>query len=117
VRTLSTLTKRVTAAKLERFGVTPVKVALRSHEFTYDLATKELILAKDGKVIARRIIHPEGTLDARILVDRGVIEAFWNDGEAAFCLASLHTDRGPGLKTSSAKTLQAWSLKNIWSPK
>lgn len=95
----------------------PVKVVLRSHEFTYDPATKELTLAKDGKVIARRIIHPDGTLDARILVDRGVIEAFWNGGEATFCFASLHTDRGPGLKTSSAKTLQAWSLKNIWSAK
>lgn len=34
-------------------------------------------------------------MDARFLIDRGIVESFWNGGEAAYAIGSLHTDDGP----------------------
>jgi hypothetical protein len=30
-----------------------------------------------------------------LYLDRGIAETFWNSGEAAYALASLHTSSGP----------------------
>ncbi|WAC18999.1 glycoside hydrolase family 32 protein [Luteolibacter sp. SL250] len=78
-----------------RFRQSPaasVGVKVRGVHFQYDAAAKEISL--NGKSTA---VHPSGTLDARILIDRGIIEAFWNGGEAAHATGSLHTDDGPAL--------------------
>jgi sucrose-6-phosphate hydrolase SacC (GH32 family) len=67
-------------------------VKIRSLQFHYDGATKILKRADTS-----RELHVSESLDARFLIDRGIVESFWNQGEAAFCIGSLHTDSGPAL--------------------
>ncbi len=67
-----------------------VNVKIRSIQFRYDAATKTLTRGEQP-----RALHPGKSVDARFLLDRGVVESFWNQGEAAYCIGSLHTDTGP----------------------
>lgn len=64
----------------------------RKVSFHYDAATKTIKRDRDTTPI-----HPGETLDARIIIDRGIVEAFWNGGEAPYTVGSLHTDEGPAL--------------------
>ena len=68
-----------------------------------------------GKDRAR--VHADGSITARFLIDRGIVESFWNGGEAAYCAASLHTDEGPAFAIegeAEIEELTVYSLKGIW---
>lgn len=67
-----------------------VNVRIRGISFQYEIATKMLKRADQGNEL-----HPGTSIDARFLIDRGFVESFWNQGEAAYCIGSLHTDTGP----------------------
>ncbi|HEX5322268.1 MAG TPA: glycoside hydrolase family 32 protein, partial [Capsulimonadaceae bacterium] len=54
-----------------------VAVTVRNAAFTYDPVTKLLSLGDRSKTL-----HPGATLDARFLIDHGIVESFWNSGEA-----------------------------------
>lgn len=62
-------------------------------------------------------IHPEGEMDARFLIDRALIESFWNGGEAAYSVASRHTADGPAIQISDKaqiKSITVYPMANIW---
>ena len=67
-----------------------LKAAVRNISFSYDAATGTLKRANEAT-----IIHPGNSVDARFVIDRGIVESFWNGGEAAYAIGSLHTDGGP----------------------
>lgn len=87
-------------------------VKIRGIHFHHDRSAGTL--SQNGRTTK---IHPNDTLDARILIDRGIVEAFWNGGEAAYAIASLHTDDGPALKIeggSEIEELIVYPTINIW---
>ncbi len=89
-----------------------VSVALRNIAFGYDATTRVL---KRGQVNSP--LHPGESLDARFLIDRGVVESFWNGGEAAYSIASLHTDAGPAFAIEGdavVEELTVYPMANIW---
>lgn len=89
-----------------------VSFRLRGTRFTYDASARTVQLGRQTKVI-----HPEATVDARFLVDRGLIESFWNGGEASYCAGSLHTADGPALAIegdAQFEELIVYPLANIW---
>jgi sucrose-6-phosphate hydrolase SacC (GH32 family) len=89
-----------------------LSINIRSIAFDYDPATKRL---KRGSQSA--VIHPGESLDARFLIDRGIVECFWNGGEADFSIASLHTDAGPAFAIEGdavIEELTVYPLANIW---
>ena len=64
-----------------------------------------------------RPIHPAASLDARILINRGIVGRFWNGGEAAYAVASLPTDAGPALDLEGGATIEelvVYPVANIW---
>jgi len=89
-----------------------VNVNIRSIAFNYDAASKKL---KMGNKTAQ--LHPGQTVDARFLIDHGIVESFWNGGETAFSIASLHTDEGPALALSGnavVEELTVYPMGDIW---
>ena len=56
-------------------------------------------------------------MDARFLVDRGLIESFWNQGEASYCTGALHTADGPAFAIEGGgmiEELTVYPLRSIW---
>ena len=87
-------------------------VRIRSIQFSYDAKTK-LLSRGDHK----SDLHPGESVDARFLIDRGVVESFWNQGEAAYCIASLHTDNGPVFAIDGDSTIEeitVYPMSSIW---
>lgn len=88
-----------------------LNINIRSIAFNYDPATKRLKRSSQYAVI-----HPDASLDARFLIDRGIVDCFWNGGEAAFSIASLHTDTGPAFAIEGdavIEDLTVYPLANI----
>lgn len=49
----------------------------------------------------------------------GLIESFWNGGEGAFSVASLHTDPGPVFAVNdevAIEKLVVYPMATIWEP-
>ena len=89
-----------------------VSVNIRSILFQYDLDTKILKRAEQSSQL-----HPGELVDARFLIDRGVVESFWNQGEAAYCIGSLHTDTGPTFEIQGnvvIEELVVYPMADIW---
>lgn len=89
-----------------------VNVTIRSVDFHYDFATKILRRADTSNEI-----HPNESVDARFLIDRGIVESYWNRGEAAFSIGSLHTDRGPAFAiqgNTGIDELVVYPMADIW---
>ncbi|MEP6755117.1 MAG: glycoside hydrolase family 32 protein [Chthonomonadales bacterium] len=89
-------------------------ITVRSREFilTYDPARKTL--TRDNQVTD---IHPGKSIDVRFLIDRSIVESFWNGGEAAYTAASLYTQNGPafGIKGDAViEELIVYPMSNIW---
>lgn len=87
-------------------------VATRDLSFHYDANTKTL--SRNGEATT---IHPGDSIEARFLIDRGIIESFWNGGEAAYSVASLHTDPGPPFSIEGdtvIETITVYPMNNIW---
>ena len=71
-----------------------------------------------ARVRRDRAIHPGATLDARFLIDRGLVEILWNGGEAAYAVASLPTDAGPAFALegeAAIEELTLYPVANIWN--
>ncbi len=93
-------------------GIAPIKMQTRSLKFTYEPEQQIVVFGKD-----RAPLHANGSITARFLIDRGVVESFWNGGEAAYCAASLHTDEGPAFAIegeADVEELTVYPLKGIW---
>ena len=89
-----------------------VNVGIRNVTFNYDASTKTL--KRNGQATD---IHPSTSLDARFLIDHGIIESFWNGGEAAYSVGSLHTDAGPAFAIEGdamIEELTVYPMTNIW---
>ncbi|RYD37386.1 MAG: glycoside hydrolase family 32 protein [Verrucomicrobiaceae bacterium] len=85
---------------------------VRNIHFHYDAATRGL--SRNGQ---RAALHPGTALDARILIDRGIVESFWNGGEAAWSVSSLHTDDGPALSLEGEAEIEeitVYPMNGIW---
>jgi hypothetical protein len=67
---------------------------------------------------ASTLIHPDGAVDVRFLIDRGLIEAFWNGGEASYCIGSPHTAEGPAFSITGEANLEELTvhpMSDIWA--
>lgn len=98
--------------RLRPTGQGSVTATVRNITFTYDPATKTLKRGNESTPL-----HPGASLDARFLMDRGLVESFWNGGEAAYTIASLHTDNGPAFALAGdavIEELTVYPIKNIW---
>lgn len=88
------------------------KVTVRGLNFSYDAATKTLTRGDQPTTL-----HPRASLNARFLIDRGIVESFWNSGEAAYTMSSLHTDNGPAFAIEGdamIEELVVYPAANIW---
>jgi sucrose-6-phosphate hydrolase SacC (GH32 family) len=97
-------------------GETPVRVTIRASEFTLD-GTGKLSLTRNGRSAGSTTLRAPGATTARFLVDRGLVESFWNAGEAAHAIASLHTDNGPALTLAGDATVEeliVYPMRSIW---
>jgi fructan beta-fructosidase len=84
-------------------------------DILYDAATKELS-CKDTKAVVPRV---EGPLRLRVLVDRGVLEIFANDGQAAMTFAGNIFSQNTRLKVAGdsdfkVQSLRIVEMKSIW---
>ena len=87
-------------------------VNIRSIHFSYDSATKILKRADMSSQL-----HPGDFVDARFLIDRGIVESFWNQGEAAFTIGSLHTDSGSAFALEGNAVIEelvVYPMSDIW---
>ena len=87
-------------------------VAIRRLAFNYDAATKTL--KTSGQT---RVLHPGASLDARFLIDNGIVESFWNGGEAVSSSASLPGDDGPAFAVKGdalIEELTVYPMADIW---
>ena len=112
---LATLAKDAALDVVVRFrpaASSRVNVTIRNISFGYDAATNTL-----NRGQASNLIHPGTTIDARFLIDSGIVESFWNGGEAAYSVASLHTDAGPAFAIEGdavIEELTVYPMANIW---
>lgn len=63
-------------------------------------------------------LFPKGPVKVRYLIDRGLFECFWNKGEAAFSIASLHTVDAPVLhigENLKIDQITVYPMKSIWN--
>ncbi len=89
-----------------------VNVGIRNVTFDYDANAKTL--KRNGQAT---VVHPSTSLDVRLLIDHGIIESFWNGGEAAYSVGSLHTDAGPAFAIEGdamIEELTVYPMTNIW---
>ena len=89
-------------------------VLLRSRDFVllYDPIKKTL--KRDNQ---ETIIHPGNSVGARFLIDRNIVESFWNGGEAAYTAASLYTQNGPAFGIegeADIEELMVYPMRGIW---
>jgi sucrose-6-phosphate hydrolase SacC (GH32 family) len=89
-----------------------LKASIRNINFDYDAATRTLKRGKDATTI-----HPGESLDARFILDRGLVESFWNGGEAAYAIGSLHTDEGPAFALEGDVMIEALTVYPMNSAK
>ncbi len=114
---LNNLTSDAALDVLIRFRATTsgsASVQIRSLQFQYDFATQTLTRADQTQRL-----HPDPSVNARFLIDRGIVESFWNQGEAAFSIGSLHTDIGPALAIQGSAMideLSVFPMADIWQP-
>jgi fructan beta-fructosidase len=117
---LQTLTKDTpldVVIRLRGKQSTPIRVSIRQTEFTLEPATGQLAFHKGGNPVSSTVIHPEGAIAVRFLIDHGIIECFWNEGEAAYSISSLHTEDGPALALDGEAMIEeliVYPMSNIW---
>jgi len=96
----------------------PVRIQIRQCEFVYEPKTGKLTPNQNTVSTEKyRVIHSGKSVSARFLIDRAIIESFWNDGEAAYALRGLHTDAGPAFVLDGEveiEQLVVYPLSNIW---
>jgi fructan beta-fructosidase len=89
---------------------------IRGIRIAYFPAKQELRCGND----AAKLAPVEGRVKLRILIDRGSIEVFANDGEAAFSIAGAADDERMRMGSVGAETklisLQISLLKSVWQP-
>jgi fructan beta-fructosidase len=92
---------------------TPVKLSTRKIVMSYDPISH--IIRREGQEVA---IHPQESLDVRFLIDRAIVESFWNGGEAAYSIKSYHTDPGPAFSIEgdmAVDQLDVYPMQSIWN--
>jgi fructan beta-fructosidase len=102
--------------RLRAEGANPVNVKIRSLDFRFDPVAKTLRRSNREATT----LHAGAAMDARFLIDRGIVESFWNGGEAAYSIASLHTDGGPAFAFEGAAVIEeltVYPMANIWGQK
>jgi len=95
----------------------PVRITIRQWEFKFDPANGNLVVGKPGQAAGGAALHCEGAINARFLIDHGMVESFWNGGEAAYAISSLSTDYGPAFALEGPaiiEELAVYPLKSIW---
>ena len=110
---LQTLSKDAPLDVVIRFRgkqTSPIRASIRQIEFAFNPATGKLVQSKGGNAVGSTVIHPEGAVTARFLIDHGIVECFWNGGEAAYSIASLHTDAGPALALDGEATIEEMTV-------
>jgi fructan beta-fructosidase len=86
-------------------------------DFNFVPSTGWLTLNKSGKQEGSTRIHPDNTLNVRFLIDRGIVEAFWNNGQAAYAVSSLYNEKSRVLVFKGdviIEELTVYPMSNIW---
>ncbi len=97
-----------------------VSITIRACEFRFQPSTGRLALTQEAKPLPDAVIHPEKEVTARFLIDRGIVESFWNHGEAAYSMRSLSTDDGPAFSVdgeAKIEELVVYPVADIWAKK
>jgi sucrose-6-phosphate hydrolase SacC (GH32 family) len=81
------------------------RITLRQIVFEYDAASKTL--TRGGQTTT---LHPDGPVEVRFVIDRGLVESFWNGGEAAYALSSLPADGGPAFALEGDAAVEALTV-------
>jgi fructan beta-fructosidase len=115
---LSKLTKEClldVIIKISSEDLTKFDVNIRDLNFSYNGKDK---LLQYGSTIKK--IHPDKQVDVRILVDRGIVESFWNGGEAAFSKVSFVEGITSAISLEGdliIDELIVYPMKSIWKVK
>jgi fructan beta-fructosidase len=91
----------------------PVRFSIRDITMDYHPATNTIQRGNQNTVIH----PPDGSVTVRFLLDRGIVECFWNGGEAAYAIGSLHTADGPAFAIGGNATIEKLAvhpLADIW---
>jgi fructan beta-fructosidase len=97
-------------------GDTLLEISLGGNQFRYDASEHVLTTG----TIRAPLTVADGVLTLRILVDRGSVELFADDGAVAFSLPLVRSTHGPRLTVSSSRgdvrvvSGRAYELKSIW---
>ena len=108
----------ITFAKPEK----PLEVHLRNRKFRYDPSTKRLSHDHRGKLnyglpLNLNAFNENGDLRVRLLLDRALIEACWNEGEGPYAMATRFDQGQHGIHLrgqAQIKSLKVFPMKNIW---
>lgn len=117
-RKLQSLTKEMLLDVVLRFpskSFAPVNVSLRSLSWSYDPASGTLKRGHQANVI-----HPGKSVEARFLIDHGIVESFWNGGEATCSVGSLCSDGGPAFALEGdavVEELIVYPMNPVWNRK
>jgi sucrose-6-phosphate hydrolase SacC (GH32 family) len=90
-----------------------LKFRARNVELAYDPATRTVTRGRQATVI-----HPDAAVDVRFLMDRGLIETFWNGGEASYCIGSAYTAEGPAFSITGEANIEELTvhpMSDIWA--
>ncbi|MFL5339099.1 MAG: GH32 C-terminal domain-containing protein [Gemmataceae bacterium] len=102
-------------AEIELAGAEEVGIVVRGIPVTYDVKKRELTC----KTVKAALMPIDGRIRLRILVDRGSIEVFANDGRVALSVGVIPNDRDLGLTTicrgeAKARVLEVAELRSAW---
>ncbi|MEM9236090.1 MAG: glycoside hydrolase family 32 protein [Verrucomicrobiota bacterium] len=101
---------------LKRKQSSPVEVTTKASRFSYDSKKGIVTDYRKGDVKIRHAADRE-TIDARFLIDRLIVEGFWNEGEVAYAHPSSIKDTGPTLEISDhaeIESLTVYPMRSIW---
>jgi fructan beta-fructosidase len=89
-----------------------LNVNIRNVNFRYNNADKTL------KCVTKiTTLHPDKKIDARFLIDRSIVESFWNGGEAAFSMGSLVNEGSSAIAMEGdvmIDELIIYPMQSIW---
>lgn len=92
-------------------------VTFRQDRFDFDASANVLSHTQASTLRSRKELHPGDSLPIRFLIDRGIIESFWNGGQASYCILSPYKDDGSALVLDGdavVEKLTVWPMADIW---
>ncbi|MEO1616237.1 MAG: glycoside hydrolase family 32 protein [Planctomycetota bacterium] len=92
-----------------------VSTVFGNERFAFDASKSIVSYLHDGRMRGRRAIHPGDSISTRLLIDRSMIESFWNGGEASYCIRTETGESKLMLEGDAVvEELTVWPISDIW---